>query len=253
MSGPVAVLAAMEQESYLIEARLDDLQEEVSFGRRYVRGLLAGTPIVNAVSGFGKTAAAATVAAVLERFEPTSVIFAGVAGGVGDGVDIGDIVVADRMVQHDFDASPIFERFVIPSLGIAEIPTDERLTGILVAAAEHYLRGSYATDMMNIELAAFDSTHTRLHKGLVASGDTFVSHPAEARTLVSELPGVLAVEMEGAAVAQVCTEAAVPYAVFRSISDRADESADVDFLAFLSQVAAPVTVGIVVELLRGLH
>ena len=253
MPGPIAVLAAMEQESYLIEARLADPQHDVSFGRRYVRGLLAGKPIVNAVSGFGKAAAAATVAAVLERYEPSHVVFAGVAGGVGDGVDIGDIIIADRLVQHDFDASPIFERFVIPSLGIAEIPTDDRLTRTLTAAAEHYLRGAYLTDVANVELAPFDATQTRIHTGLVASGDRFVSHPAEARTLVSELPGVLAVEMEGAAVAQVCAEAGVRFAVFRSISDRADESADVDFLAFISEVAAPVTVGVVVELLRGLR
>ncbi len=253
MSGPIAVLAAMEQESHLIEARLDEPQEETSFGRRYVRGLLEGTPIVHAVSGFGKVAAAATVAAVLERYSPSHVIFAGVAGGVGSGVEIGDIVVADRLVQHDFDASPIFEQFVIPSLGMAGIPADEFLTGKLAAAAARYIQADYQADMESAALPMFDSRRTRIHRGLVASGDRFVSHPAEARTLVAELPGVLAVEMEGAAVAQVCAEATVPFAVFRSISDRADEGAEVDFLAFISTVAAPVTLGIVVELFRDLR
>lgn len=252
MPGPIAVLSAMEQEGHLIEARLDDPREEMSFGRRYVGGLLAGRPIVTAVSGFGKVAAAATVAAVLERFSPSHIVFAGVAGGVGEGVAIGDIVVADRLVQHDFDASPIFERFVIPSLGVAEIRADAHLTDAVTAAANQYLRDRYLTDMENVELALFDSRRTQIHIGAVASGDRFMSHAAEARSLVSELPAVLAVEMEGAAVAQVCAEAGVPFAVFRSISDRADESADVDFLAFIAEVAAPVTAGIVEQLFRDL-
>lgn len=243
----------MEQEGHLVEARLDALREETSLGRRYVSGLLAGRPIVAAISGFGKAAAAATVAAVLERFSPSHVVFAGVAGGVGDGVAIGDIVVADRLVQHDFDASPIFERFVIPSLGVAEIRADEQLTKALTAAADRYVGSRYLTDMENVELPVFDKRRTQIHVGAVASGDRFVSHAAEASALVSELPSVLAVEMEGAAVAQVCAEAAVPFAVFRSISDRADESADVDFLAFIAEVAAPVTAGIVEQLFRDLR
>ncbi len=251
MTSPIAVLSAMEQEGHLIEARLDEPREETSFGRRYVSGLLAGRPIVTAVSGFGKAAAAATVAAVLERYSPSHVVFAGVAGGVGSGVEIGDIVIADRLVQHDFDASPIFERFVIPSLGVAEIRADEQLTDALTAAAHDYLQGRYRKDMEGVELAVFDPARTGIHTGAVASGDRFVSHEAEARSLVSELPSVLAVEMEGAAVAQVCAEASVPFAVFRSISDRADESADVDFLAFIAEVAAPVTAGIVEQLLSG--
>ena len=85
--------------------------------------------------------------------------------------------------------------------------------------------------------------------GLVASGDRFVDHTAEARTLRGALPELLAVEMEGAAVAQVCAERFVPFAVFRSISDHADQQADVDFLAFIATVAAPLTAGIVAELL----
>ena len=144
--------------------------------------------------------------------------------------------VAEALVQHDFDASPVFERFVIPSIGIAEIPADSELTRALTAAAQRYLSGRYLTDMEQVELDVFDAAHTQLHVGVVASGDRFVSHEAEARSLVSDLPSVLAVEMEGAAVAQVCAEAGVPFAVFRSISDRADEGADVDFLAFTGDI-----------------
>ena len=243
----------MEQESHLIEARLQQPTESMAGGRRYVAGTLRGIEIVTAVSGFGKVAAAATVAQVLERYSPSHVIFGGVAGGIGLEVDIGDIVIADRLVQHDFDASPLFEPFVIPSLGVAEVATDPGLTERLMRAARRYLQTTFATDMADVSLDLFEPERTKVHQGLVASGDQFVDSLAQARNLIGEHPDVLAVEMEGAAVAQVCAEAQVPFAVFRSISDRADHKADIDFLAFISGVAAPITAGLVEELLVDLR
>jgi adenosylhomocysteine nucleosidase len=209
-------------------------------------------PVVTAISGFGKVSAAATVTGIIDGFSPSHVIFGGVAGGIGDVVDIGDVVVADRLVQHDFDASPVFDRFVIPSLGIAEIPTDPDLTARLFAAAARYVAGPFQNETTAGDRSLFDASRTKIHQGLVASGDRFVAHVAEAQTLLRDLPEVLAVEMEGAAVAQVCTERDVPFAVFRSISDRADHHADVDFLAFLASFAAPMTAGVIGELLSEL-
>ena len=208
--------------------------------------------MVTATSGFGKVAAAATVATVLDRFDPSHVVFGGVAGGVGQDVDIGDIVIADRLLQYDFDASPLFDRFVIPSLGIAEIAADQELTDRIAAAAGSYLNGRFKTEVLDSDQTVFDASDVSIHRGQIASGDRFVDSVAEARTLIGDLPHLLAVEMEGAAVAQVCAERDVPFGVFRSISDRADRHADVDFLAFIAAVAAPVTAGLVGELLREL-
>jgi adenosylhomocysteine nucleosidase len=252
MPRPIAVLASMEQEIRLIQDRLQDPVEHAYWGRRQVSGKLADIPIVTAISGFGKVAAAATVASVLDRFSPSHVVFGGVAGGVGQDVDIGDIVIADGLVQHDFDASPLFERFVIPSLGIKEIPADRDLTDRLLAAAMAYLEGRFREEVAATDPAIFDARNTSVHKGLIASGDRFIDDVPEARTLLGDLPNLLAVEMEGAAVAQVCAERYVPFGVFRSISDRADQNADIDFLAFIAEVAAPVTAGVVEELLRNL-
>ncbi len=186
---------------------------------------------------------------VLERFQPSHVVFAGVAGAIGAGVDIGDIVVADRLAQHDFDASPIFARYVIPSLGVAEIATDPVLTKRLVDAVARFSRSPAAVTVATESGGMFHPSSVQVHTGLVASGDRFIDDTAEARTLRGALPELLAVEMEGAAVAQVCAERLVPFAVFRSISDRADQKAEVDFLAFIATVAAPLTAGIVAELL----
>jgi adenosylhomocysteine nucleosidase len=250
MPRPIAVLASMEQEIRLIQERLHEPAELTHGSRRYLTGELSGAPVVTAISGFGKVAAAATVTSVLDKFLPSHVIFGGVAGGVGQEVDIGHIVIADRLVQHDFDASPLFGQFVIPSLGIAEIPADPDLSSRLMAATEAYVAGLLHEDAVTSDSAVLDASTIRIHKGLIASGDRFIDNVAEARTLLGDLPDLLAVEMEGAAVAQVCAERDVPFAVFRSISDRADRNADVDFLAFIAGFAAPITAGIVAELLR---
>lgn len=236
----------------LIEASLAEQRNHSSGGRQYVTGTLVDVPVVAATSGFGKVAAAAAAAAVLERFRPSLVLFAGVAGGVGDNVNIGDIVVAEALVQHDFDASPLFERFVIPSLGTARIPADPDLTDGLVAAAGRFVtKGGLGADS-SAAIDRYEPATFTVHRGLIASGDQFIDSVVDTNALRRDLPDVMAVEMEGAAVAQVCSEADIPFAVFRSISDRADDNADVDFLTFIDSVAAPLTAGIVTEFLADL-
>jgi adenosylhomocysteine nucleosidase len=250
---PIAVLCSMEQEMRSIEARLTDSIESTVGGQRFISDKLAGTPLITAISGHGKVAAAATTATVIERFEPTHVIFGGVAGGIDPAVRIGDIVIADRLVQHDCDASPLFEKFVIPSLGVAEVAADTDLVARLLRAADRWVRTRSRSEIPQRPDDLFDATKISVRQGLIASGDRFVDDVAEARTLSGDLPGLLAAEMEGAAVAQVCTERGVPFGVFRSISDHADNHADVNFLAFVSSVAAPITAGIVEELVTDLR
>lgn len=252
MAQPVAVLAAMEQEHHLIETIVADPTEQLFHGRRFVVGTVSGVPVVTAISGLGKVAAAATVAIVLERFRPSQVLFAGVAGGVGQDVGIGDIVIADALVQHDFDATPLFDRFVIPSLDAARIPTDPGATDDLTAATHRFLASGAMPEIAGSGFAAFDPEMTQVHRGLIGSGDKFVDSAADAANLLRDLPDLLAVEMEGAAVAQICAEVGTPFAVVRSISDRADDAAGVDFLTFVESVAAPLTAGIVAEYLSGL-
>jgi adenosylhomocysteine nucleosidase len=229
----------MEQELRLIEDRLHQPVAQEAGGRRFVSGTLSGVDVVTAISGYGKVGAAATVTTALDTFAPSHVVFGGVAGGIGEGVDIGDVVVADRLIQHDFDASPIFDRFVVPSLGVAEVAADPVLTDDLASAARAYIDGAFREEI------ALEAAESQVHVGLIASGDQFIDHVAQARALLSDLPNLLAVEMEGAAVAQVCAERNVPFGVFRSISDRADQNADIDFMAFIATVAAPITAGVI--------
>jgi len=249
---PVAILSAMDQEISMVERRLTQAETFEFFGQRFRTGVIAGVDVVTATTGFGKVAAAATTASVLHRFQPGSILFAGVAGGIAPQARIGDVVVADRLVQHDYDASPLFDPFVIPSLGVAEIATDPDLTRNLVGAVSRYLQTRAQDELTTLADTPLVISGMKLHRGLIASGDRFVGDPVYAADLRRRLPDVLAVEMEGAAVAQVCAERSIPFAVVRLVSDRADNDASIDFLAFVSSVSAPFTAGIVEEFLSEL-
>ena len=127
---PLGVLAALPQElgDLLGAMRAESGVRTVTHGQRdYHVGTVHGTPCVVTLARVGKVAAAATVSALIHVFDVREVVFAGVAGGVGKDVRIGDIVIADTLLQHDLDASPLFPRFEVPLLGIARFAADRSL------------------------------------------------------------------------------------------------------------------------------
>jgi adenosylhomocysteine nucleosidase len=160
------------------------------------------------------------------------VVFTGVAGGVADEVRVGDIVVADTLLQHDLDASPLFPRFEVPLLGMSRFATNVVLADRLAAACERFVAEEGAASA-----ARFGTRAPRVHRGLIISGDQFVASAAGVQALRDALPDALAVEMEGAAIAQVCHEYGVPCAVVRTISDTADDHAPGSFVSFLTEIA----------------
>ena len=227
-----AIVAAMHQELAAVLALMPDEQKQSAAGRDFWVGHLHGQEVVTVLSRIGKVAAATTATALIERFKVDRIVFTGVAGGLGRGVLRGDVVVADAFLQHDLDASPIFPRYEVPLYGTSTFRTDPALTQQLVAAVRAALHG------------------THVHRGLVVSGDRFVSSAAESRLLLQALPDALAVEMEGAAFAQVCHDYGVPFAAVRTVSDRADDEAHGDFLQFIEEVASRHSAAIVEAFLR---
>ena len=227
----LALVSAMQQELSAVLALLPDERKVVVAGREFWRGHLHGQEVVAVLSRIGKVAAATTATALIEHFGATSIVFTGVAGGLGPGVQRGDVVIAECFLQHDMDASPLFPQHEVPLYGLAQFPTDVTLTQRLADAARAALPGA------------------GLHRGLIISGDRFVSTTAEALALQARLPQALAVEMEGAAIAQVCHDYGVPYAAVRTISDRADDEAHGDFVSFIEQVASRHSAAIVKALL----
>ena len=243
-----AILSALPEEQSGLLAHLQQPERVTHAGRVFHRGSLHGQPVVLALSGIGKVAAATTAGALIERLGATRIVFTGVAGGLGEGVRVGDVVVAQAYVQHDMDASPLFARWQVPGYAGVCLPCDTALTALLSGAVRACLasaRGHFDHEFMQ--------DAPRLHQGLVASGDRFVNCAQLSHALRTPLQAaghdVLAVEMEGAAVAQVCVDYGVPFAAMRTISDRADDSAHVDFPRFIEAVASRYADHIVRELL----
>ncbi len=229
----LAIVGAMHEEIAALLPCLAGVRTERRAGRDFHLGRLDGHDVILVRCGIGKVAAATTTAVLLDAFDARALVFTGVAGGLGEGVRVGDIVVATALLQHDMNAEPLFPRWEVPLTGRARFDADFAWTarvaqaGRTLAAANPHPAGA------------------RVHEGLVVSGDRFVSTRAESTLLRSQLPDALAVEMEGAAVAQVCHDFARPFAVVRTISDRADDAAHGDFQRFVRDVAAPYSRDIV--------
>jgi adenosylhomocysteine nucleosidase len=240
----IAIVSALHDElSKLLELMPDEHKQTLA-GRDFWLGHLHGHDVVVVLSGIGKVAAATTAALLISHFKVDRIVFTGVAGALGKDVKIGDLVVADSFMQHDMDASPIFPRYELPGYGTALLKVDVALKNELLQACDVVLADlPHVLSAETIE--KYQLQQSKLHTGLVISGDRFVSTSAESKQLQHDLPQALAVEMEGAAFAQVCHDFGVPFATVRTISDKADDSATVDFRTFLADVASHYSLHIV--------
>ena len=239
--GPIGIVSAMHEELAAVLEALPDEQSVQAAGRDFWQGHWHGHPVVAVLSRIGKVAAATTATVLIERFGVGQIVFTGVAGGLGPGVKVGDVVLARSFVQHDMDASPLFPKHEVPLYGRSRFQTDADLSAALLLAAQAVL-AQVAHHVGSQAVNEFALQSARVHQGLIASGDRFVSTSAECRSLQQALPEALAVEMEGAAVAQVCADYGVPFAALRTISDRADDDAHADFSRFIREVASRYSV-----------
>jgi adenosylhomocysteine nucleosidase len=242
-------MAAMQEE---IDTLLNELPadcEAVDDGRRtYHQGRLWGTPVVVVFSRWGKVAAATTATHLISDFGVGEILFTGVAGAAQPGLKVGDVVVGARLWQHDMDARPLFPRHEIPLLGRSSFAGDEMRRNQLLEAAAAFLHDDLPTAVSEATRAAFHIRSPRAVEGDIASGDKFFADRADLAELLLRLPTIGAVDMESAAVAQVCHEYDVPFTVVRTISDAADESAAHQFPSFLTQVASAYSHGILKRL-----
>lgn len=250
-----AIVSAMAEELRGLREHLQAPARVERAGRSFYTGRLGQEDVVLALSGIGKVAAATTTAVLLTEFRAARLVFTGVAGGLGEGVQVGDLVVAGELLQHDMDASPLFPRYEVPLYGRARFAADAALSARVQQAASDVVGALKAPDaaahgahLSPAHLADFGLGLPRVHRGLVLSGDRFVASAAESAALRAAFPDALAVEMEGAAVAQVCHDFGLPFAVLRVVSDRADDAAHVDFSRFIADIASRYTVALVLAL-----
>lgn len=249
----IGLIAAMPEE---LQALLDVMPEPQTVqraGRVFWTGRWHGHDVVAVLSRIGKVAAATTTTILLTEFGVQEVWFTGVAGGLGANVRVGDVVVASALVQHDMDASPLFPRFELPGMGLSHLSVcPDRVMHVAevvrnALSPAQLARGGALAD---VHLAALGlPLAPAVHTGLILSGDQFIADAQASGTLRGALPEALAVEMEGAAVAQVCHDFQVPCTVLRTISDRADDDAHLDFPRFIESVASRYALAMVSALL----
>ncbi len=248
------IMSAMPEEIVGIEALIENLQT-IDFGKRkYQIGEINGKKVVLVFSRWGKVAAATTVTTLITKFGVTNLIFTGVAGAINSKLNIGDIVLGTHFVQHDMDARPFIKQFELPLLNISVIESAEDQIDIATTAVQNLLETNYLTNLVGQKaLDQFEIKESKLYAGLIASGDKFISSEAEKQKLNLAIPSLLCVEMEGAAVAQVCYENDIPFIIIRIISDKSNESAVHDFNFFVNHIASKFGLEIITRIFDVKH
>lgn len=234
-NGPVGIITAMSNELSLLLENAEIERTETIGGVEYNIGTLNGQDVVLAKAGIGKILAAAGAATLINEFDVSSIIFTGIAGGVGDETEVMDIVVSTDLVVHDY-GDITNEGFVWDAVsGVAEdgrIPADPELSELAYTAA--------------VSVVGEDSAF----KGNIATGDQFVASEEYVETLQNRFDS-LACEMEGAAVGLVAYQYDVPFVVIRCMSDKADGLAHETYDGFGDQ-AADNSARIVMEMLSNM-
>ncbi len=242
----MAILGAFEQEIILLEDELTDAREKIIEGIRFVSGQLSGKRVVIAFTGIGKVNAAMTTTLLIEHFKPDKIIFTGIAGAVNRQLQPGDIVIAEKTAHHDMGTlwpEGLFHKGVKNRLNGWKNPVffdgDEQLLKLAERAAQQ-------VELRSIRIISGQRS-PKVVKGVVVTGDSFIASADKCDELRKKL-NADAVEMEGAAFAQLCFQRGIGYLVIRSISDNADEGAVLDKQTFYL-LAAKNSSSLVIEML----
>ena len=214
----IAVIGAMEEEVELLRAALNDTKVISMASSEYTTGTYAGKEIVLLKSGIGKVNAAMSTTILLHEFKPDVVINTGSAGGFDEALDVGAVVISDEVRHHDVDVTI----FGYEMGQMAQMPA------------------AYKADDKLIEIAKQAVTEVGEHQygvGLICSGDAFMNDPQRVANVRKHFPTMKAVEMEAAAVAQVCYQFNTPFVVIRALSDIAGKESNISFDEFLPVAA----------------
>ncbi len=225
----IGILGAMDSEVETLISKLEDKCEEVISGIKFNIGSLYGKRVAVAKCGIGKVFAALAAEAMIITYSPDLLINTGVGGAIATGISVCDVVVADKLVQHDMDTSPLGDpKGLISGINVIYFETSNR-----------------AVEIVKNACAELD---INCHVGTVASGDVFVSTSAQKAAIKAEFNASVC-EMEGAAIAHVAYVNNTPSCVIRAVSDSADEESSMDYMQFLP-IAAKNSTEITLRLCR---
>ena len=209
----LGIIGAMDIEVATLKEKMENVTVRTHAGSAYFEGLLEDCPVVVVQCGVGKVDAAICAQSLINLFGVTHIVNTGIAGSLCVDLDIGDLVISRDAIHHDFDLRfwnrPIGQ---VPGMDVTAFPANPMLMEAAFAAAE-----------------AENPGHTKL--GRVASGDQFICSKAQKETIIANTSAICA-EMEGASVAHTAYRNGIPFVIIRAISDKADDSADMDYPTF---------------------
>lgn len=227
----IGIIGAMEEEVSKLKEQMSEVTILNQAGMTFLSGTLSGKETVVVRSGIGKVNAAVCAQILCDQFGVNGIINTGVAGSLRNEINIGDIVLSTDALNHDMDATGFgYQYGEIPRMDCSIFKADEKLLSLAYKICGE----------VNQEIQVF--------RGRVLSGDQFVSDPDRKKWLIREFDGYC-VEMEGAAIAQAATLNKIPFLIIRAISDKADDSAHMDYSEF-EQQAIKHTVNLVLELIK---
>ena len=227
----IGIIGAMKIEVEKLCSMAENVKKEKVGGIEFNVGDLCGHQVIIAVCGVGKVFAAMCAQAMILNYSPDTIINTGVAGALASELRVGDVAVAENVVQHDMDTSPIGDPVgLISGINMVQIPADEKISS-------------------SLKKTAADLGMTCL-SGTIASGDQFIADKAK-KAYIKNTFSAIACEMEGAAIGQVCYVNGTPFGILRSISDNGDESAGMSYDKFIG-VAVDNSVKILTDYLENL-
>ena len=237
----IGIISAMQEEIQALLNKLENVSVSEKGMRKYYKGTLFNKDVILVFSRWGKVASAVTTTQLINDFNVSEIIFTGVAGGILDELNIGDVVIGKNLYQHDLNASPFYEKLEIPILKKKFLITADATN--LLAATNTFLN-TYNNYVEPSDAALFNITKPKVVFGDIASGDQFISSLKKIKKLNKLIPTATCVEMEGASVAQVCFEYSLPFSIIRIISDKANDNANIDFSKFSNSIASNYALGI---------
>ena len=221
----LGIIGAMAVEIAALKENMKNMTVTTRTGMEFYEGTLQGLPVVVVQSGIGKVNAAMCTQILCDCFGVTHIVNTGIAGSLCAELDIGDLVISRDAIYHDFDlhfwGRPIGQ---VPGMDVTAFPADEKMMELAFAAAESVNPGHNKT-------------------GTVASGDQFICSREQKEKIIADTNAICA-EMEGAAIAHTAYRNGIPFVIIRAISDKADDSAEMDyptFEAIAAQRCAQVT------------
>lgn len=213
----IGIIGAMQVEIDGIKALMSDTKTTTISGIDFTSGIIGGKRVVVAVCGIGKVFAAICAQTMIIYFKPEVIVNSGVAGTLTDELSIGDVAVAEKVVQHDMDTTALGDELgLISGINLVYIPADQRVSAVLSDCVK--------------------SLGLKTKTGTIATGDCFINDPQRKLALTKNF-GAIACEMEGGGIGQTCYVNGVPFSILRAISDGGDENSHLDYPTFVKLAA----------------